>query len=696
MRCIPRDPDEVRAGIAGLPGILQATMTRLVCAIAICLSAGGASGQSNEAAWLDRFRQASARADTLELRELGEQAWRSGSPNDRRLSLLARIASAYRNDEFLLCSSLCDSLLRADPDAGPVRAIASRFRSMVSTHFRNGPEATREAEAGLQGLDSAAHPIEAVDLLVVLAEAHLEEGNSEMALAALRRADALANAANYDRGMAMVDFTLGVINWMQGRHDSAQRHFRSALRSAALGGHDVLARNAASNLAAAAAGTGDYDAAGRMLDSLMLSLGQSNPSTRAALLMNQAHIALAEGRSDAAVKHCERALSISDSIGYVNGKVAALRLLASISAEQDDGHAAMRTLEQGLALAERHRMHVDAAAILQSMHDISTEMGDDRSALRYLTAYSRISDSLNAARLEERIAYAQVRFETERKDRLIAEQDQHLHLAAAEARRKALQRNLSAALALLSLAAAVFLWRSLVARKRLAAKEHELHLYQVDQLFAEHQARSAEMLAHAQEHTRKRIAANLHDQMGGTFATIRLQVEGLEARVPAIAGDAQFAQVKRQIAGAGEELRKLSHELAEGPLADHGLERALIELRDSIANSGMVEVELRTKGLEQRMTRQEEEAAYRLVQELVTNALKHASASRITIDLVRHPDELVLSVADDGSGFDVKKAGGGLGLGNLRSRVQEQGGELRWESAPGKGAKAIARLRIRS
>ncbi|MBK8226085.1 MAG: sensor histidine kinase [Flavobacteriales bacterium] len=638
------------------------------------------------------MRDASARGDTAMLTGLHAEAVARGDQEGHQQALLARAIAAYRKDDFLRCGALCDSLLRSPLDPGPLRSIASRFQSMVSTGFSNARQAVLLAEHGLAGLDTAAFPIDAADLLVVLAEAHLEEGDMEAALHALKRADGIASARNYQRGLALVEFSLGSMSFMQGRFGPAQQQYRSALRMATQGGYDVLAQNAATNLALASSQAGDPEAASLVFDSLLASLGSANPALRAWLHHSQAMIEIDAKDFGSALKRCERALPICDSVGFEIGKVKLLAIMGVSVEGLGDSRRAIELYQQALDLARSRSMHDEALSMHWSLHQANRRIGEQEGAYVHLMAYTQLSDSLKGARFNERMAYEQVRFDTERKERRIAEQEQRLELAAAEDRRKALQRNLSLALTFVLLVAAALLWRTLLVRRRLAAKERELHLNQVDQMIAQHDARSVAALMEVQERTQKRIAADLHDQMGGAFATIRMQLEGLEARMPAVGATEQYAMVKNLIHGAGDELRRVSHELAEGPLADRGLQHALIELRDAVNKSGMVQVELRARNLEHRMKRQEETTAYRIVQELVTNALKHARAARITIDAERQEDELLISVSDDGVGFDPTSSSGGLGMGNLQARVAELGGELHLESAPGKGTQARARF----
>ncbi|MBP7515706.1 MAG: hypothetical protein KA791_14220, partial [Flavobacteriales bacterium] len=131
--------------------------------------------------------------------------------------------------------------------------------------------------------------------------------------------------------------------------------------------------------------------------------------------------------------------------------------------------------------------------------------------------------------------------------------------------------------------------------------------------------------------------------------------------------------------------RRISHDMVAGTLAHFGLEKALEGLCDSVRVTGRLAVELRVFGLENRLERGVEITVYRIVQELVGNALKHAKASELSINLTRTPGRLSVIVSDDGVGFDPSASTEGMGLANVRKRAATLGGEITVDSVRSKG-----------
>ena len=140
-----------------------------------------------------------------------------------------------------------------------------------------------------------------------------------------------------------------------------------------------------------------------------------------------------------------------------------------------------------------------------------------------------------------------------------------------------------------------------------------------------------------------------------------------------------------------DDLRRLSHELRPTILDDLGLLPALEFLADGIAKrTGLpIEVGGSTHG---RLPPVVETALYRIVQEALTNAVRHADAARVRVELQREPQAIRCSIADDGVGFDARtvlahRGGPGLGLVGIRERLEAVRGSVQINSAPGQGTR---------
>ena len=198
----------------------------------------------------------------------------------------------------------------------------------------------------------------------------------------------------------------------------------------------------------------------------------------------------------------------------------------------------------------------------------------------------------------------------------------------------------------------------------------------------------------AQEAERARLARELHDETGQALTSILLGLKSLEERVESADRGAAFAALRDLVVATLHDVRRLAVELRPAVLDDFGLVPALERLRDSISEQGQIAVEVQSDLDGQRLPAEIETALYRIVQESLTNVVKHADASRVTVWLRRPSDRNVeLVIHDDGAGFDPNEVrDGGLGLVGMRERVALLGGRMSVESSEGAGTMLTAEV----
>jgi PAS domain S-box-containing protein len=205
-------------------------------------------------------------------------------------------------------------------------------------------------------------------------------------------------------------------------------------------------------------------------------------------------------------------------------------------------------------------------------------------------------------------------------------------------------------------------------------------------------------LATAQEDERRRIARELHDQMGQHLTALGLGLKVVKDLIP----DPSPARDRLQKLLAltdliGREIHHLALELRPTALDDLGLEAALTNYVEGCAERSGVEIDFHAAGLDaQRLPPPIETALYRVIQESLTNILKHASARRVSVVLQRSAEQASAVVEDDGGGFDADTgptlSEGRLGLLGMRERLALVGGTLTIESQLGRGTTIIARV----
>ncbi len=208
-------------------------------------------------------------------------------------------------------------------------------------------------------------------------------------------------------------------------------------------------------------------------------------------------------------------------------------------------------------------------------------------------------------------------------------------------------------------------------------------------------ALSARAIA-AQEKERLRIARDLHDEVAQALSGIALGLEAVEsaARLETAREQAKRLgdEVGRRNARAPAGRRASSPRRAGSPGLVASLERMADNRQVSNPNTKIV---FHSNGNDRRLDPEAELAVYRVVQEALTNSIKHANAKTIEIDLTEADNSIVARVRDDGCGFDVEESPtNGLGLGGMRERARLLRGELKINSAAGRGTEVALRLPV--
>jgi two-component system sensor histidine kinase UhpB len=204
----------------------------------------------------------------------------------------------------------------------------------------------------------------------------------------------------------------------------------------------------------------------------------------------------------------------------------------------------------------------------------------------------------------------------------------------------------------------------------------------LDRLEEERSTSNAKALA-AQEAERHRIAQELHDEVGQHLTVVLLGLKQLEAQLPADQR-AEVALLRESTREGLDDVRRVARRLRPGVLEDLGLTAALTALTNDFGTHNTASVRrVIAPGLPE-LAPDVELVVYRVAQEALTNAARHARASRVELSLVRVGERVVLEVTDDGRGFDAGR--GGAGLRGMAERSRLVGGELRILSTPGHGS----------
>jgi signal transduction histidine kinase len=190
------------------------------------------------------------------------------------------------------------------------------------------------------------------------------------------------------------------------------------------------------------------------------------------------------------------------------------------------------------------------------------------------------------------------------------------------------------------------------------------------------------------EGERKRIAHELHDEMGPTLSAILINLQLFKEQRPDPAAlSAKVVEVERLLTGIIEKVRELAYGLRPPMLEHLGLAESVRWMIDTYFSGGRLSVNYRHEGTAAKLDPELALAIYRIAQEALTNVVKHARADRVTVRLRLSPSQVSLRVRDDGCGFDPQHLSerSGLGLASMRERTEQLHGRMEIRSAAAKG-----------
>jgi two-component system sensor histidine kinase UhpB len=202
---------------------------------------------------------------------------------------------------------------------------------------------------------------------------------------------------------------------------------------------------------------------------------------------------------------------------------------------------------------------------------------------------------------------------------------------------------------------------------------------------------SARRALAAQEHERRRIARELHDEVGQALTAVVLQLDHVARGADASMRD-EVLQARESVRSSLEDVRVIARRLRPEALDDLGLPSALAALTNDVTRRTRLPVERRIASGVPSLAPDEELVIYRVAQEALTNVVRHAAAGQAKLALGVRDGRVELEVRDDGVGFDSRSAADGTGMLGMRERAVLIGADLEVTSAPGRGATVLLRL----
>ncbi len=378
-----------------------------------------------------------------------------------------------------------------------------------------------------------------------------------------------------------------------------------------------------------------------------------------------------KGQLQDALQNFLQAQELRRKIGDPFFIVSDLAELSNLYAKLGKTEEGISTGEEALKIAHDNNISAKLPMIYTALAANYEASKDYSKAIATYKKINDLKDSMYADANPKAVAEMQTLYETEKKERKIEQQQNHID------RQNFLLLGIGGLVLLSGLLAYSYYKRY---KLRQEAKLTNALMKQQEQ--------ATKAVIEAEENERQRIARDLHDGVGQMMSAAKMNLSAFESEIKFENGEQKhsFEKVIRLVDESCREVRVVSHIMMPNALLKNNLAAAIHEFVDKLDKKAL-EVHVYTEGLDEKIDSNTEIVLYRVLQECVNNVIKHAGATRLDISVVKDKDGVNATIEDNGKGFDVsdKSKFEGIGLKNIITRIQYLKGTVDFDSAPGRG-----------
>ena len=306
-------------------------------------------------------------------------------------------------------------------------------------------------------------------------------------------------------------------------------------------------------------------------------------------------------------------------------------------------------------------------------------------ALEYYKLTQAYQDSLNLQEQEKAIFDIQTKYEVQKKE------NENLQL-----KQSRFWLISGVILLVLLLIATYLVYRTRIAKKQLEVKQSALEKNELEKQLKDQELAGLDAMIEGQEKERQRIANDLHDNLGGLLATLKLHFQNLKTKTDRLRDeqDELFKTTNSLLDETYQQVRNYAHQRNAGLKTSEGLVPSIKNFASKVSVGNNLVVQVEAHDMDERLENSVEITIFRIVQELITNVIKHAEASEIIVHLTSFEDHINIMVEDNGKGFDpfIIKDNDGMGLASIIKRVEHLGGNVDIDSHSGSGTTVILNI----
>ena len=438
------------------------------------------------------------------------------------------------------------------------------------------------------------------------------------------------------------------------------------------------------------------DEAKKMLDAAKKILEPFPESINYAFYyLNECHYNISKGYFEKALQSAEKGISLSQK----NNQTDVLNLFYfrkyEILQHQKQYKEARKLL---LYLLKEGTMAKDVnnrKTIYSELVKITELLENKDEAFDWLKKYSTLSDSLSGVRMKETVSSLEARYSNSENQKQIATLKSEKSEKELEANKNRQYVWILGGISFLLLVVAGFSYIYYLENKKLARQKEINHQQEINRRKHQEQLKITKAMLDGEEKERERIAKELHDGLGGMLAGVKINFSGWASKTLSYEQRADFDQILNQLDKSVGELRSVARNLMPESLLKFGLETALKDLSEFYMTEEL-EIDLQTYDINKDIPLSVQLHIYRIVQELLSNAVKHSKATNILLQCSQNRKNFLITVEDNGIGMNILELENkkGMGVHNVKNRVEYLKGKLDISSQLNEGTTINIELKI--
>jgi two-component system, NarL family, sensor kinase len=452
------------------------------------------------------------------------------------------------------------------------------------------------------------------------------------------------------------------------------------------------------------------------------SMAWGNPPSQMSASINYGRVLMKLKQPEKAKFYFEKCKAIADSVNDYYFQSNYYQIIGNFKFDENKFEEALADFSKGLPLMkltnapydiastylwmgacnvgiknfQAGRKYLDSAYMIAKQYDYSHQLknfysnryylektqGNFATAIVYLDSFNVLRDSIQHVADGDKIEFLDAKYQGEKREAQINQLQSDKEIQRLNIQRKTTLNYFLTGAGLLLLLVTILVFRNI-------RQKQKLQQQRIGELETLQQLTATEAVLKGEEQERTRLAKDLHDGLGGMLSGIKYSFNSMKGNLVMTSENAQaFEHSMAMLDTSIKEMRRVAHNMMPEVLVKFGLDTALQEFCDDINQTGALQVSYQSIGMNDTAIEQINAITiYRVVQELLNNTMKHASATTAIVQVSKTDQRINITVEDDGKGFNtaILEDPKGIGWTNIRSRIGYLKGTLDVQSGPGKG-----------